>query len=157
MPVSIDQNANNKMAARAQNLYRPLPNRTESEVSFFTLGAVVVGSESSSFISIYFYSALGFSFSFYYYYFYIEIACFGVFSVGEMEVDSGRKTVFFLIDRCDGEGLCYRKGRGKYLLGLNTKVSPPTMMMASHWYSNSELQQINHSTSRRALQFRKLR
>jgi len=125
VPVSIDQNANNKMAARAQNLYRPLPNRTESEVSFFTLGAVVVGSESSSFISIYFYSTLGFSFSFFYYYFYIEIACFGVCFQWERWrwIQEGR-ACFFLIDRCDGEGLCYRKGRGKYPLGLNTMLVP---------------------------------
>lgn len=50
VPVNMDQNASNKIAANAQNLYRPLPKKLESEVSFF---AVVVGiSPSSSFISI---------------------------------------------------------------------------------------------------------
>lgn len=50
VPVNMDQNARSKMAASAQNLYLPFPNRAESEVSFFVL-AVVVGSASSSFIS----------------------------------------------------------------------------------------------------------
>ena len=51
VPVNMDHNASNKMAANAQNLYRPLPNKLESELSFLAL-AVVVGRTSSSFISI---------------------------------------------------------------------------------------------------------
>ena len=51
VPVNMDQNARSKMAANAQNLYLPFPNRLESKFSFFVT-AVVVGSPSSSFISI---------------------------------------------------------------------------------------------------------
>jgi hypothetical protein len=48
----MDQNASNKIAANAQNLYLPFPSiRLESELSFFALTAVVVGRPSSSFIS----------------------------------------------------------------------------------------------------------
>lgn len=65
MPVSIDQNARSVMAANAQHLYRPLPNKRDegSEtaeadklISFFNGIADVdvgvdTGSASSSFIS----------------------------------------------------------------------------------------------------------
>lgn len=66
MPVSIDQKASNKMAANAQNLYRPRPNKVESmalalsfledvaDVADVVKCAVGVdtGRASSSFISI---------------------------------------------------------------------------------------------------------
>lgn len=35
VPVNMDQNARSKMAAKAQNLYFPLPNKPESVFSFF--------------------------------------------------------------------------------------------------------------------------
>ncbi|GAB2283087.1 hypothetical protein Dimus_017619 [Dionaea muscipula] len=58
VPVNIDQRARRRMAPRAQNLYRPLPNKLAPEDSFFAAAddanaAVVVvdiGRESSSFI-----------------------------------------------------------------------------------------------------------
>lgn len=62
MPVNIDQKASSRIAANAQNLYRPRPKSTEWEVSFLECpGATVddaeydvgvdIGSASSSFIS----------------------------------------------------------------------------------------------------------
>lgn len=51
VPVNMDQNARSRMAANAQNLYRPFPNRLASELSFFVDGGgTVVGRASSSFI-----------------------------------------------------------------------------------------------------------
>ena len=52
VPVNMDQKARSRIAANAQNLYRPLPKTLASELSFFAfvVGAVV-GRESPSFIA----------------------------------------------------------------------------------------------------------
>ena len=69
VPVNIDQKARSRIAANAQNLYRPLPKTLASELSFFAfvVGAVV-GRESSSFIATsprsHRFSRFGFEFQF---------------------------------------------------------------------------------------------
>lgn len=44
VPVKMDQNARRRIAAKAQNLYRPLRSRLDSELSFF---AAIVAVPSS--------------------------------------------------------------------------------------------------------------
>lgn len=62
VPVNMDQKASSRIAANAQNLYRPRPKRTDWELSFLEWPVVVaddaendvgvdIGSASSSFIS----------------------------------------------------------------------------------------------------------